>query len=94
MLLNVLVKSCVFFYFCLDAHGNVQVSKIESERLVQALVEAEMAKRKKQGTYKGSLSLVPHFLGYEGVESKFANVLLLPYLCMFLTVLRLFIWLC
>lgn len=40
-----------------DAHGNVQVSKIESERLVQALVENELAKRKKNGTYTGQLSL-------------------------------------
>lgn len=49
-----------------DSHGNVQVSKIESERLVSHLVELELRRRKKLGTYKGSPSFVCHFLGYEG----------------------------
>jgi len=49
-----------------DPHGNIQVSKIESERLVAFLVEQEMTRRKKAGTYKGKLSIVTHFLGYEG----------------------------
>jgi pyrophosphate--fructose-6-phosphate 1-phosphotransferase len=49
-----------------DPHGNVQVSKIESERLVAGLVEGELSKRKKLGTFKGSPSFVCHFLGYEG----------------------------
>ena len=49
-----------------DPHGNVQVSKIESERLVAFLVEQELARRKRLGTYKGSISIVTKFLGYEG----------------------------
>jgi pyrophosphate--fructose-6-phosphate 1-phosphotransferase len=49
-----------------DPHGNVQVSKIESERLLQYTVENELARRKKNGQYKGNSSLVPHFFGYEG----------------------------
>lgn len=49
-----------------DDHGNVQVSKIESERLVASLVEGELMRRKKLGTYKGNPSFVCHFLGYEG----------------------------
>jgi pyrophosphate--fructose-6-phosphate 1-phosphotransferase len=42
------------------------VSKIESERLVAYLVEQELSRRKKLGTYRGSISIVTHFLGYEG----------------------------
>ena len=49
-----------------DDHGNVQVSKIESERLVSGLVETELGRRKALGTYKGNPSFVNHFLGYEG----------------------------
>jgi pyrophosphate--fructose-6-phosphate 1-phosphotransferase len=52
-----------------DPHGNVQVSKIESERLVSSLVEQELGRRKKLGTYKGNPSFVCHFLGYEVSES-------------------------
>ncbi|BAM79750.1 pyrophosphate--fructose-6-phosphate 1-phosphotransferase, beta subunit [Cyanidioschyzon merolae strain 10D] len=49
-----------------DPHGNVQVSKIESERLVAEMVERELEKRKQEGTYRGKFSAVTHFLGYEG----------------------------
>lgn len=49
-----------------DPHGNVQVAKIESERLVASLVEQELQRRKRLGTYKGAISIVTHFLGYEG----------------------------
>ncbi len=47
----------------LDPHGNVQVSKIETERLLGALVEQELAKRK---DFKGKFNYQPVFLGYEG----------------------------
>lgn len=45
-----------------DAHGNVQVSKIETERLFITMVEQELKKR----AFKGSFSAQPMFLGYEG----------------------------
>ena len=49
-----------------DPHGNVQVSLIESEKLLSALVKDELDKRKKAGTYKGKFGALHHFFGYEG----------------------------
>ena len=49
-----------------DPHGNVQVSLIESEKLFSAMVKAELARRKANGTYKGKFSALHHFCGYEG----------------------------
>lgn len=49
-----------------DPHGNVQVSKIESERLLIDLVAKELASRKKSGEFEGKFSPQPIFLGYEG----------------------------
>ncbi len=49
-----------------DPHGNVQVSKIESEKLVSSIVAAELEKRKENGTYKGKFNPLHHFFGYEG----------------------------
>lgn len=49
-----------------DPHGNVQVSKIETERLLIALVEKELHRRKQQGSYKGHFSAQALFCGYEG----------------------------
>lgn len=49
-----------------DPHGNVQVSKIESEKLVSSIVAAELEKRKAAGTYKGKFNPLHHFFGYEG----------------------------
>lgn len=49
-----------------DPHGNVQVSKIETERLFIELVKEELKKRKDAGTYKGEFSPQPLFCGYEG----------------------------
>lgn len=46
-----------------DPHGNVQVSKIETERLLIALVEKELQQR---SDYKGKFSPQPLFFGYEG----------------------------
>lgn len=45
-----------------DPHGNIQVSKIETERLIIALVEKELSKR----NYSEKFSAQPLFLGYEG----------------------------
>ncbi len=49
-----------------DPHGNVQVSLIESEKLFSALVAANLAERKKAGTYNGKFNALHHFFGYEG----------------------------
>lgn len=46
-----------------DPHGNLQVSKIETERLFIALVEKEL---KNRSDYKGKFSPQPLFFGYEG----------------------------
>ena len=49
-----------------DPHGNVQVSRIETEKLLIGMVEVELAARKEAGTYVGSFSSQNHFFGYEG----------------------------
>ncbi len=49
-----------------DPHGNVQVSLIETERLLIQLTENELEDRAKKGLYRGKFSPVAHFLGYEG----------------------------
>jgi diphosphate-dependent phosphofructokinase len=49
-----------------DPHGNVQVSRIETEKLLIAMVEKRLAALKASGTYKGSFSALAHFFGYEG----------------------------
>jgi len=49
-----------------DPHGNVQVSRIETEKLLMELVEKRLLKQKKDGVYKGKFSGLVHFFGYEG----------------------------
>lgn len=49
-----------------DPHGNVQVSKIETERLFIEIVASELAHRKKEGYYHGRFDAQAHFCGYEG----------------------------
>jgi diphosphate--fructose-6-phosphate 1-phosphotransferase len=49
-----------------DPHGNVQVSKIETEQLISELVAKELKARKAKGTYNGKFSALHHFFGYEG----------------------------
>lgn len=49
-----------------DPHGNVQVSKIETERLFIEMVKKELKSLQKKGEYKGKFSAQPHFCGYEG----------------------------
>jgi diphosphate-dependent phosphofructokinase len=49
-----------------DPHGNVQVSKIETEKLLIEMVEAKLAEMKKAGSFKGKFSTQNHFFGYEG----------------------------
>lgn len=49
-----------------DPHGNLQVSKIETERLLIALVTENLKLRKQAGVYAGNFTPQPLFCGYEG----------------------------
>lgn len=49
-----------------DAHGNVQVSKIETEQLLMLAVAARLEALRSAGRYAGRFQTVAHFLGYEG----------------------------
>ena len=49
-----------------DPHGNVQVSRIETEKLLISLVSSKLKEMAKAGKYKGKFSSYNHFFGYEG----------------------------
>lgn len=49
-----------------DPHGNVQVAKIETEKMLISMVEAELLRRKNAGSYYGTFKGQSHFFGYEG----------------------------
>ena len=49
-----------------DPHGNVQVSRIETEKLLISMIETRLAELKKEGKYSGKFSTQSHFFGYEG----------------------------
>jgi pyrophosphate--fructose-6-phosphate 1-phosphotransferase len=49
-----------------DPHGNVQVSKIETEKLLIMMIKKRLDHMKQKGTFKGKFSPVAHFFGYEG----------------------------
>jgi diphosphate--fructose-6-phosphate 1-phosphotransferase len=48
-----------------QSNAALQLSQLETERLVAWLVEDELAQRKKKGSYKGGFSPVCQFLGYQ-----------------------------
>jgi len=49
-----------------DPHGNVQVSRIQTETLLVDMVGDVLRKRKDEGKYNGSFKTHAHFFGYEG----------------------------
>ncbi|KAL1358578.1 hypothetical protein AAHE18_04G043700 [Arachis hypogaea] len=49
-----------------DPHGNVQVAKIETEKMLIQMAETELEKRKQEGKYRGEFRGQSHFFGYEG----------------------------
>lgn len=49
-----------------DPHGNVQVSRIDTEKLLIELVQERLEKMRTEGKYQGRFSALAHFFGYEG----------------------------
>ena len=49
-----------------DPHGNVQVSLIETEKLISDMCEAKLNQMKEEGKYNGKFAALHHFFGYEG----------------------------
>jgi pyrophosphate--fructose-6-phosphate 1-phosphotransferase len=49
-----------------DPHGNVQVSRIETEKLLITIIGKKLATLKTAGQYRGVFSPLGHFFGYEG----------------------------
>jgi pyrophosphate--fructose-6-phosphate 1-phosphotransferase len=49
-----------------DPHGNVQVSLIETEKLLIEMVKVKLDSMKAEGKYVGKFSGLGHFFGYEG----------------------------
>ena len=49
-----------------DPHGDVQVSLIESEKLLSDMVAVKLAKWKEEGKFVGKFAAQHHFFGYEG----------------------------
>ena len=49
-----------------DPHGNVQVSLIETEKLLSDMVAVRLDELHKEGRYNGKFASQHHFFGYEG----------------------------
>ncbi len=49
-----------------DPHGNVQVSLIETEKMLAEMVDTKLKEWKKEGKFIGKFASQVHFFGYEG----------------------------
>eukprot|EP00850_Spirogloea_muscicola_P023293 SM000344S13017 [mRNA] locus=s344:86891:91988:- [translate_table: standard] len=49
-----------------DPHGNVQVTKIDTEKMLIEMMETELLSRCTAGSFGGKFSAQSHFFGYEG----------------------------
>ncbi|MDR0952654.1 MAG: diphosphate--fructose-6-phosphate 1-phosphotransferase, partial [Elusimicrobiota bacterium] len=49
-----------------DPHGNVQVSLIQTEKLLIEMLHHKLAQLRKEGKFKGKFTTIEHFFGYEG----------------------------
>jgi len=49
-----------------DPHGNVNVSRIETEKLLITMIQNELGKLEKENKYHGKFTPQCHFFGYEG----------------------------
>ena len=49
-----------------DPHGNVQLSLVETEKLLSEMVGRRLAEMKEDGQYVGKFAALHHFFGYEG----------------------------
>jgi pyrophosphate--fructose-6-phosphate 1-phosphotransferase len=49
-----------------DPHGNIQVSSIETEKLLITMIEQKLSKLYATGQYNNSFNAISHFFGYEG----------------------------
>ena len=49
-----------------DPHGNVQVSRIETEKLLASMTARRLSELASAGSYKGKFDSQTHFMGYEG----------------------------
>ncbi|MCK4513830.1 MAG: diphosphate--fructose-6-phosphate 1-phosphotransferase, partial [Spirochaetaceae bacterium] len=49
-----------------DPHGNVQVSRIETEKLLVEMVDSRLSEMKSRNEFSGTFTTQTHFFGYEG----------------------------
>jgi pyrophosphate--fructose-6-phosphate 1-phosphotransferase len=56
-----------------DAHGNVQVSRIDTEEMLVEMVTEKIAQWQVEGKFSGKLQVQHHFFGYEGRSAAPSN---------------------
>eukprot|EP00743_Colponemidia_sp_Colp-15_P004278 GILK01004615.1.p1 GENE.GILK01004615.1~~GILK01004615.1.p1 ORF type:complete len:1223 (-),score=232.86 GILK01004615.1:147-3782(-) len=56
-----------------ESHGTIQLTQIQTEKLLEELVTQELSRRKSLGLYKGTFASICHFIGYQGRSSMPSN---------------------